>query len=240
MINVVCLKWGDKYGAEYVNRLYHGVQRNITHDIRFWCFTENASGIRSDVEILPLNHGKSLHTWWHKIWLFSSHNGLPLGEQILYIDLDTLIVGYMDDLMAVDQVPDLVVLRDFYQGIARTAGEVGSGIMSWRHGVYDHIWQQFAEDTEAAVQSVHPHGDQAWIAANIEAWYYWQDLFPGRVVSYKIHCADGLPKDASIVCYHGRPSIPESVTESMPHSTALRRWQTKPAPWVLDHWRDDS
>ena len=35
----------------------------------------------------------------------------------------------------------------------------------------------------------------------------WQDLYPGQVVSYKVHCKDGLPKDARLVKFHGKPRI---------------------------------
>ena len=38
---VVCLKWGNKYSAEYVNKLYSMVKRNLTIDYEFVCFTEN-------------------------------------------------------------------------------------------------------------------------------------------------------------------------------------------------------
>ena len=31
---VICMNWGDAYGAEYVNRLYNMVRRNTTGDIR--------------------------------------------------------------------------------------------------------------------------------------------------------------------------------------------------------------
>ena len=27
---IICMKWGTKYGAEYVNRLYNMVKRNLT------------------------------------------------------------------------------------------------------------------------------------------------------------------------------------------------------------------
>lgn len=238
MINIVCLKWGRKYGAEYVNRLHNAVRRNTTVDFRFWCFTEDATDILPGIEVLPLPWADRLDTWWNKIFLFAPDNGLPQQEQILYIDLDTLIVSNIDDIMAVDQVPDIVLLKDFYHGIARTAGEIGSGIMSWRQGQYPDIWEQFIKDPGAAVATVMPHGDQAWIARHVKAWYYWQDLFPGRVVSFKLHCAQGLPPGAEVVCYHGRPSIPESVTQITDHSTASRKWRVEAAPWVLDHWRD--
>jgi hypothetical protein len=238
MLNIVCLKWGEKYGAEYVNRLYAGVRRNTTHDFRFWCFTEHAQGICPEITVLDLPMRYGLHTWWNKIWLFSPANGLPSDQQVLYIDLDTLIVSNIDDIMQVDQVPDIVLLRDFYQGIARTAGDIGSGIMSWRQGQYTDIWHEFIQDPEAAIGSVHPHGDQAWIAQHVRSWYHWQDLFPDRVVSFKVHCAQGLPPTAGVVCYHGRPTIPESVTMSTDHGTAFKKWHVEAAPWVLDHWRD--
>lgn len=237
MINIVCLKWGSKYGPEYVNRLHSMVRRHSTQPARFWCMTEDAQGINPGVDIVPLKFAGDLDSWWNKIWLFSSDLPIAQGEQIFYIDLDTLIVSNIDDLLT-DQVPDIVVLRDFYHGIARTAGGIGSGLMSWRHGAYTHIWERFIADPQAAITSVSPHGDQAWIEHCIDAWYCWQDLFPDRVISFKIHCADGLPEKSSIICYHGRPSIPDSVTQSMTHGTATKRWTTQAAPWVLDHWKE--
>ena len=44
---VVCLKYGDKYSADYVNKLYNGVKRNLTVPFEFVCYTEDPKGIRS-------------------------------------------------------------------------------------------------------------------------------------------------------------------------------------------------
>jgi len=33
------MKWGDKFPAEYVNRLYAMVARNLSDEFRFVCFT---------------------------------------------------------------------------------------------------------------------------------------------------------------------------------------------------------
>ena len=45
MYTVACMKWGDKYGPEYVNRLYNMVERNTTLPFKFICFTDNADGL---------------------------------------------------------------------------------------------------------------------------------------------------------------------------------------------------
>ena len=39
---VICLKWGDRYGPEYVNRLYRGVRANTDRPLRFVCITDDA------------------------------------------------------------------------------------------------------------------------------------------------------------------------------------------------------
>jgi len=234
MINIVCLKWGTKYGPEYVNRLYAAVKKFSTVPVRFWCFTENSAGIRPEVRIAPLKYSDQLDSWWNKISLFSNDLPIPIGEQIFYIDLDTIITGSIDELLT-DEVPDIIVLRDFYQGIAKSAGNIGSGLMSWRHGSYDFIWQKFIQDPQAAVAAAHPHGDQWWVEHCVTAWYYWQDLFPNQVTSFKIHCREGLPHNARIVCYHGKPSIPESASQV----TRDYKWVIQPQPWVLNFWKDD-
>ena len=234
MTNIVCLKWGNKYGPEYVNRLYQAVQRHTTRSFKFWCFTENPQGLLPEIKTLALSCTVDLESWWNKIFLFSLDNGVPVGEQILYVDLDTLVVGNIDHLFDAEQAPDIVVLKDFYKGIAKSAGNIGSGIMSWRHGQYKHIWENFVKDPAAAIQSVLPHGDQAWIESQISAWYHWQDLFPNAVVSFKMHCQHGIPSDAKIICFHGKPSIPESVT----FAGRDWKWNLTPQPWVLEHWRD--
>lgn len=232
MINIVCVKWGTKYGPEYVNRLHAAVSRHVTVPYQFFCFTDDANGLTPGIQAYPLPRS-DIEGWWNKMYLFSNQNELPMGQQILYIDLDTLITGNIDHMLR--QFPDrIVMLEDFYHGIAKSAGRIASGLMTWRHGDYDYLWQRFIQDPVAAIASVRPHGDQHYIASQIDGCDLWQDLYPAQVVSFKVHCRDGLPPDAKIVCYHGKPGIPESATQV----NVSYIWTIDPQPWVLDHWRD--
>ena len=52
--NVICIKWGTKFGAEYVNRLYRMVQKNLTIPHRFVCFTDNSEGLSDGIEVREL------------------------------------------------------------------------------------------------------------------------------------------------------------------------------------------
>lgn len=234
MVNIVCLKWGTKYGPEYVNKLYAGVKRNTTKKFKFWCFTEDAIGIDKEINVVPLVYADRLDIWWNKIYLFSDNIPIPKNEQIFYVDLDTLIVGNID-LLLNEEINKIVVLRDFYRGLAKTATAMGSGLMSWKNGHYTRIWDEFIKDPQDAILRCRPHGDQRWLELVLDgAWDTWQDLWPDQVVSFKVHCQNGLPPDAKVVCYHGRPSIPESAVIE----TKVWRCQISPQPWVLNYWKN--
>lgn len=237
MIHIVCLKWGKKYGPEYVNRLYFGLRRNSNIPFRFHCFTDDSSNIVDDVIIHDLPFKDQLDGWWNKVYLFSTDIPIPIGEKIFFVDLDTLITNTLDDLLNHDP-KKITVLKDFYTGLARTVigdDNIGSGLMSWYHGQYQYIWDNFIHDTATAIKSVEPHGDQRWIQQQVADRIYWQEAFPGRVVSFKVHCRDGKPPAAAIICYHGSPSIPESATQS----SKVWKWTLNPQPWVFDYWKND-
>ena len=100
--NIVCMKWGNKYGPEYVNILHNMVKRNMTQPFRFICLTEHPEGIDSDVDVLPLpafedpapEYYKHCQAW-RKLSLFDE----PLYDiqgKILFLDLDVVIIDNID------------------------------------------------------------------------------------------------------------------------------------------------
>jgi hypothetical protein len=103
--NVLCIKWGTKYGSEYVNRLYRGVRKHLTGDVRFICMTEIGDGIDPDVEVLPLPvtpfdeasfDARKGGDTWRKVGLFQP--GIAgLDDDTLFLDLDIVITGSLDE-----------------------------------------------------------------------------------------------------------------------------------------------
>ena len=95
-LSIVCVKWGTKYGSEYVQRLYQGVNQNTTVSFTFVCFTDDPTGLQDDPRIQCMDLESGWEGWWNKASLFSS--SFPLQGRILYIDLDTIITGSIDEL----------------------------------------------------------------------------------------------------------------------------------------------
>jgi len=71
ILNVVCLKWGTKYSADYVNRLYHMVSRNMTRPFRFHCLTEDPGGLDAGVVPLTLETSPEFAGWLVQAFIVS-------------------------------------------------------------------------------------------------------------------------------------------------------------------------
>ena len=67
-ISFVCMKWGKKYDAEYVNKLYRGIKRNITKIFDFYCITEDRAGLLNEIKSLDLD--MKFKGWMRKSILF--------------------------------------------------------------------------------------------------------------------------------------------------------------------------
>lgn len=80
---VVCVKYGSKYDATYVNRLAAGVSRHSgSHTYEFICVTDDPQGLDLDlVTCLPLPPDVPLRGWWVKAYLFSPTCPIPRGKQ---------------------------------------------------------------------------------------------------------------------------------------------------------------
>ncbi len=95
----VCMKWGTRYGADYVNRLYRGVARGMQgQDFRLVCFTDDATGVDMRVVCRPLPpfDGVPDHLArkpWRKLTLWGDLGGDLAGQRVLFLDLDVVITG---------------------------------------------------------------------------------------------------------------------------------------------------
>lgn len=207
MLNVCCIQSGNYLGrgAEYVNILFDSVRRNLPegYEGRFICFTDDPTGLHVGIEPKPLP--APLTGWWSKVALF--RDGLfPDGERVVFLDLDTLITGRLDDIFSYDG--DFAILTDFL----RPHGWQSS-VMSWRAGAptLKDVWPSYCK---AGFPINLPDGDQGWIESHVATADSWQDLFPGQFVSIKQ--IKGVPEKATVVVFHGSPRPHEVTTGWVP------------------------
>lgn len=133
-----------------------------------------------------------LRGWYNKMYLFKPG---VLSGSCVFIDLDTVIVGNVDELFSYEG--DLCVLRDFH-----FQRHYGSGLMAFRAEALSAVWTEFVARGCPVVK----HGDQRFLEKIFPDADFFQDRLPGQTVSYKVHCQKrGVPYYARVVCFHGTP-----------------------------------
>jgi hypothetical protein len=140
--NVICMKWGTKYGPEYVNRLYAMVRRHLTGDFRMVCLTDDSKGIRAEVQCFPipaLDLPPGIpERGWTKLVTFSQ-DLYGLKGTALFLDVDVVIVGPLDDFF--DLPGDFLVIHD-YKRPWRITGN--SSVYRFELGAHPDVLAYFA------------------------------------------------------------------------------------------------
>jgi len=197
---------GDVYNHKYVNNIVAGIKANLDVPHRLVCLTDDKRNLTRDIDDL-IRFRHNWPKWWGKIELF--RNDLFGEEQVFFFDLDTFIVGSLNEI--VTYRGEFTALRDFYR-----PEEMGSGFMSWHGTRVYRIYDEFVKHDRKYMNNIR-EGDQAFISQHKPPIEYIQDLFPSEVVSYKVHCLRGkdavLPDKAKVVCFHGKPR-PHEINNS--------------------------
>lgn len=195
MTTIVCLKVGPAFSATYVNKLHSQVTKNVTLPHRFLCLTDDPTGVTADcVPVSPW-----LPKWWGKLTVFQKAP-YGLSGKLLFIDLDTIIVDNIDELLTYPS--DLCMLQDFTK-----PERYGSGIFLLSIGSHIEVWDKF---TPAVMEQPQYRlgGDQLWIQHQVAH----TDTWPADwCVSYKLHAKTAVPNNAKVVCFHGKPRPHEAI-----------------------------
>ncbi len=97
---IICIKWGTRYGVDYLNRLASMIKRNTKRPTRLVCFTEDPTGADPWVEIAPLPPinipDRVAWTPWRKLSLWQ-YPLADLAGDVLFFDLDVVITGSIDE-----------------------------------------------------------------------------------------------------------------------------------------------
>jgi hypothetical protein len=230
--NIICLKYGNKYPAHYVNRLYNMVRRNITGNFNFYCITEDPAGLDSHINSIHLPKINDLKGWWYKPFVFSKD--LPIKGKLLFLDLDIVIIKNIDCFF--DYEPKkFCIIRDFTRTTQPNWQRYNSSIFRLETGTLSHVWDSLIKDTNIVRRL---HGDQDWLYHNIkenvsfwpDEWcqsYKWEVRNQEEVVGVgskksfsSILIDPDINPKTNILVFHGYPK-PDQVQD----------------PVIVDNWR---
>jgi len=243
MQTVLCLKWEDRYGPEYVNRLYSMVARNTKRPLRFVCFTDDRTGIRPEVELLDmpafdLPEVMRRHPF-RRMFIFQKQLA-DLTGPVLHLDLDLLVSGNVDDLFDFKPDSEFCVAENWTQ---QGQGIGNMSVFRFKIGSMSHIWDIFRADPLRQMQ-LH-RNSQTFVCRNLQHidFYprHWCLSFKHSIVPrwpLNLFLTPQLPRDARIVAFTGKPDISEAAVGEWPAVWWKKIYKTvRPTPWLLEHWQ---
>lgn len=250
IVNVVCLKWGTKFGPEYVNNLYYMVQRNLTIPFRFICITEISTGLHKSIDILPLPNFKEPPakylkkcSAWRKIALLDREYHDIKGK-IMMLDLDVVIIDNIDCFFT---YTDKFAMPENWSQPNRMVGQ--ASVLCFDFGKYPQLLDKWTNDPASVYKNYET--EQVYIpqALGTED----SEWFPVEWVrSFKAHCMPGgilnsfvtpqkdkIPKGAKIIAFHGNPNPPEAIVGEWGAPVPwYKKWYktVKPTKWIAEYW----
>ncbi|MEX1324225.1 MAG: hypothetical protein AB1Z21_08580 [Synechococcaceae cyanobacterium] len=245
-VNVICLKWGTRYGVHYVNNLAAGVTRHLRRPHQIHCVTDDPRGLGADVRPIPFPDNPGVRRGWPdilvKLLLMADGFG-GLKGPTLFLDLDVVIMAGLDVFF--DYHPgEYCMIHNWSAGSRALLGHrppIGnSSVFRFEAGgsqaVVDTFLDQIAEAEDRSVYNT----EQAFMTHAMGQVTWWPDSW---VRSYKRHCRPLFPlnhlrtprppRDCRVLVFHGVPDPDQAIQGfrgRKPHHGC------RPAPWIQDHW----
>lgn len=214
---VICIKWGSKFGPEYVNRLHAMIARNITPPFRLFCFTDDGAGLHPDIAIRPLpefayeapvnTRGK-----WPKSRLWGD-----LGDVtgvVLFLDLDVVVTGSLDGFFSFGDPDDTILGRNPNTPLERLGQ---TSVYRMRVGKLAPLQQTFAADPQGVADTY--RYEQRFVTRNAPGGVkFWPR---GWLAHFRMHCVPvfplnyliepRIPRRSRIVIFAGDLNPPEAI-----------------------------
>lgn len=237
---VICMKWGNKYPAEYVNRLYRMVRRHLTLPFTMLCLTDDESGIDPDVVCRPipsLQLPEGLpERGWKKLTTFTP-DLYDLSGTALFLDLDVVILRNIDHFFTHHADDDALFIIKDWKYPRRITGN--SSVYRFRLGSFPDLLDDFRARFAEIRRSF--RNEQAYLSWYVHAQNrlrYWPKSW---CRSYKYHALYTFPldffltpkkPDCDILIFHGEINPDSAITGGG------GKWyrHVRPAPWLAEYW----
>ena len=229
---IICIKWGDRYGPEYVNRIYAMIARFTTPPFKLFCFTDRPEGIRPEVACRPIPelgcpHPVNTPGKWRKtaLWGKTLHD---VTGTCLYIDLDSVITRSLDEFFELGQPEDVYMARNWVKPLSRMGQ---SSVFRFTVGAHSYLLENFQADPQviATKYQFEQHYSTTNIKNGIKFWPH------PLVVHFRRHCLGIWPlrylREAQL---HPRTIVVTFPSKPDPEDAVIGRWKEtyEPGPRI--------
>lgn len=240
---IVCMKWGTRYPASYVDCLWSMIRRNTSRPTRLICYTDDPLGIDPAVETHPLPPirlpERVMWKPWRKISLWQPE--LPgVSGDVLFLDLDVVITGSLDPFFDYAPSESFCVIENWTQ----LGSKIGNtSVYRFRVGAHAYLYDRLQAEPEVVLAE--HRNSQTYISRTINSKTFWpapwcvsfkhslMPRWPWNFVQTTL-----LPPETRVVCFTGKPD-PDEARDGRWEAPWYKKFYkyVRPTPWIGHHWR---
>ena len=171
MLTIITFLWGDLFTARHVNCLRYQCKLHVRMPHRFVCITDKPEGLRCETRPLwedmmefPGRPGN-----FRRLRAFDGDFQRSLGDRIVCMDIDTLILGDITDLMTGPE--PFKIMRGSMGRDGELLNPYNGSFWRCDAGAREKFWTTFGPHAEWELnETLRPSGkpvigsDQAWMA----------------------------------------------------------------------------
>lgn len=237
----LCIRWGTKYGPDYLHRLHRMIARHTTPPWTLWCMTDDPASLPDGVRPLPLlDLGCAPPTGTFGIWgksriwaedLSGGRGDGPRGP-VLFMDLDLVVTGSLDGFFTHGRPDDVILARNWNTPLEKLGQ---TSLFRYPVGKLAPLRAMFQADPQGIADRY--RFEQRFVTRNapggVSFWPY------GWVRHFKLDCvppfplslarAPRLPRGTKVVIFPGTMNPPDAIAG---------RWDAASTPRApMDHVR---
>lgn len=256
-INVICIKWGNMYDAEYVNKLHNMIIRNTSYVVDFYCFTDDSQGFNEDIIVKPLpvlntiKEYQTKYSYRKEAALCDDDLGGLRGERVFFFDLDMVFISNLDEYFDYPVNEKFYIINDWNS----KGYEVGqASAYSWVVGTLGYVKEYFEKNPKEVIDKFYT-ASQEYLSSKVIERYGSLNFWPDNwFCSFRFHCmakigplryfiTPQIPKDRlglKAIVFHGVPNPREAIKGIWPLKKN-QKWKRfykvcKPTKWIEKYW----
>ena len=219
-MNIICVKQGDKYSSDYVNRLYYMCCKYIDESFAFHCYTDNDRGLDEGIYVTEIDtDSKGV---WCKLDLFDK---FTTGTNI-YFDLDVVLLRPPERLLECKSNNLMVLYSAWKEGFLKPSvlekhqTLYNSSVMKWVGEDAKHIYDYYQQH-KTRVTFIYKGIDRFLFNEPIEVHTFQTGI------AYSYHRGANYNKD-------NKPAILRPEYEVVIFNEGIKQDQL--TNWVKDYW----
>lgn len=246
VVNLICLKWGTRYGPHYVNTLHAGVKRHLHRPYRFVCVTDNPANLAAGIETVPIPPDPGTSIPWPNVFLklLVTRDGFAdLEGPTLFFDVDLALTDDIDCFFDYRPGKNCIIHNwmEWRKTLFRPVPDIGnSSVFRFEAGQSQYICDTFLREIGRAADRTQFRTEQAFLTYAMREHHWWPDTW---VRSFKRHCmwpfplnlwlTPRLPAETKILVFHGRPDPDEALSG---YQGRRMHQHARPSPWIAQYW----